>query len=326
MPSEPMWQHALAAVARERAAYTAAVARANDQLRLLLGTMTPHDRTDNRSAEQLGAFAAGHIDSSRFTDVFTPTSAIPADAIPTVRYAQYLLKATLTLGDEAFCFTLPSGEDLRDATRRALAVLGRVFAAGHAVAAIRAKQVIPVQPEPLLSPLPPEQWSKAERGIAPPVAIELDGADLRVGGLETLLQGAQKIVLLVKGAAPPAALVRLITPNVFVMQCADATELGEFTHFEGAGIAAVIPDAIHFVHDPDARTYPRLRVIARPERAIKRLGNITAFQQMEEVRWLDQLAGMYEQQATHNGNTSNTQPHEPGDQLAAWLLKQATLS
>lgn len=325
MPSEASWQNALSTMARERDAFYGAVAVANEQLRHLLARQS-QESNGSRMADQLGWFADGRIDTARFAAQFTTAAPMRTDVLPALRFAQYVLKATLTLSDDALHFTLPEGEDLRDVTTRALAICGRVFAAAHTVAAIRNGNFEPSRHEPLMAPLPPDRWTRAERAIAPPLVIELQGADLRPGGFETLLQGGQKIVLLVKGDAAPAPLVRLITPHVFVAQCGGLEELAEFSRFEGAGIAALLPDGVHFVHQPASHGRATLR-ITRPltEPPRRRIGAISAFQQTEELRWLQQLEFFYNG-ANEQQTAPEAAPHQAGDQLAAWLLKQAQLS
>ena len=324
MPSEK-WSQALAAMSREREAFRAAVARANDQLRLLLARTGAPDRVQQRETEQLGWFASGRIDPARYRDVFSTRESLATDAVPTLRFAQYLFKATLTLGDEAFIVHVLPGEDLRDAVTMSLSTLGRVFAAAHVVNAIRSNRFDAQNLEPLMSRLTPDRWTKAERSIAPPLVVELSGSDLRPGGLEIILQGAQKIVLLVNDTAPPAALVRLITPHVFVQQCGALSELSAFSAYEGPGIAALIPNGLHFIHQPNANGAATLRIVGRPaELAARRLPGITQFQQNEEREWLEQLAQFEERPMAAAAMT--TEQHQPGDQLAAWLLKQAQLS
>ena len=318
-------QAALAALTRERDVFCAATATTLEQVRALAGAAAPHEQLVERAAVQLGPFASGRVDSHRFGELFAASSGIGHEWLSALRHTQYLLKATLMLGDDAFCIDLPAGDDLRDAVNRSLAGLGRVFAGTHAVLSIRAGTYEPNSPEPMLSPLPPDRWTRGERAIAPPLVVELEGADLRVGGLDELLQGAQKIVLLVNGACPPAALVRLISPSVYVQQCRSVDELKDFSSFEGPGIAAVMTDGAQFSSVPTESGWPRLDLRQTVPETRRRLGKITALQQNDELRWLQQLAVVLERTEASPVAEGAPPTVEPGDQLAAWLLKQAQL-
>jgi hypothetical protein len=324
MPSDDRRLAALQFLTRERDSFRAAVSNAADQVRALVSSAAPADTLRSRAAAQLGAFASGHIDTERFGAVFTSATTIAPETVGPLRYVQCLLTATITVNEDAFLVSVQPGEDLREIIVRELSVLGRVFAAAHAVSALRKAPSEAESAEPLLARFPPDRWTRAERALAPPLVVELNGADLRVGGLEELLQGAQKIVLLVKGAAPPAALVRLITPNVFVMQCRELADLAELAAHNGPGIAAVLEAGLPFVFKP-ANGKPGVLELrgAAPETPRRRLGRITAFQQTEELQWLLRLSAPPEPQSA--GPATEAAANNPGDQLAAWLLRQARL-
>jgi len=130
--------------------------------------------------------------------------------------------------------------------------------------------------------------------MAPPLVVELDGSDLRAAALSEFLDGSQKIVLLVRGEAPPAALVRLVTPRTFVLQTSDVAELSRVAGFAGPGVAALVPEsAARFVHDParGAHLHQRITVLSLPKnRSCDRLGDLSGFQQTEELGQLEALA------------------------------------
>jgi hypothetical protein len=157
--------------------------------------------------------------------------------------------------------------------------------------------------------------------------VELQGADLRVGGLEEVLQGMQKLVLLVEGDCPPAALVRLVTPGVFVLQTTDPMELAQLATTSGPGIAALLPEgAARFVHEPRRQGRGQLAAQYLPSEHGRAIGRIGSFQQAEEVRWLRQLA----EDATAASERVESAPAvaavvDPGDRLAAYLLRQTEL-
>src|SRR5687767_11731474 len=103
MPFENRRQSALAALARERDAFCAAIATTLEQVRTLAGSVAPHDQLVDRAALQLGSFASGRVDSHRFGELFASESSIGHEWLSTLRHTQYLLKATLMLGDDAYC-------------------------------------------------------------------------------------------------------------------------------------------------------------------------------------------------------------------------------
>jgi hypothetical protein len=176
---------------------------------------------------------------------------------------------------------------------------------------------------------PPNFWNGAEKGFAPPLVVEVEGQDLKASSLGDLLEGTQKIVLVVNGPAAPAPLVRLITPDVTVIQTDDPLELAALSATPGPGIAALMPEgAARFVHAPGGKTlHERLTVSFLPEKEPgKALGSISRFQQVEELRQLAALA-----ESVQGPAAPVVQPAAVGaemdeaGQLAAWLVHQAKL-
>jgi hypothetical protein len=159
--------------------------------------------------------------------------------------------------------------------------------------------------------------------------MEVEGQDLKVSSLGDLLEGTQKIILVVNGPAAPAPLVRLITPGVTVIQTDDPTDLAVLSATTGPGIAALMPEgAAKFVHAPGGNTLSeRLTVSFLPENEPRKaLGSISVFQQVEELRQLSSLAVSIqvptgpEKEAVAVG----AEMDEAG-QLAAWLIHQAKI-
>jgi hypothetical protein len=168
--------------------------------------------------------------------------------------------------------------------------------------------------------------------------VELDGADLHVGGLADFLDGGFKLVLVVRGESPPASLVRLITPGVLVVQTDQPDDLTLLKEWSGPAVAALVPEtAARFIHEPVRDEKPaRLRVERVPEDPPRvALGGLTAFQQEEELRQLASLAERGPVAAAANGTADlaaigagaggSTGPTnaDPAGALAAWLLQQA---
>ncbi len=111
----------------------------------------------------------------------------------------------------------------------------------------------PAEHDSLLDAAEFRAWNKAERRFAPPLVVEVDGADLHAGALLDFADGREKIVLVVRGAMPPAPLVRCITPGTFVLQTVDGTRPRPLAAFDGPAIAALVPEgAAVFLHDPGA--------------------------------------------------------------------------
>lgn len=206
-------------------------------------------------AAELGTFAAGRIDPARMASVVGVEDAPDPVLHHVMALAQERFETLVHRGDEAFRVVLPPGGDLRDAVRDALAELGRAFAMGRAVEKARTHRFAPDEDHLLLRPWPFHRWAPSEAAMAPPLVVELDGSDLRASGLAEFLDGRVRVVLRVRGQAPPAALARLVSPGVFVAQVTGEAEeaLARLVAAEAPGVVACFePDAgaIGFVHDP----------------------------------------------------------------------------
>jgi hypothetical protein len=176
-----------------------------------------------------------------------------------------------------------------------------------------------------------EAWNTGERRLAPPLVVELEGADLRAADLSDFLDGNVKFVLLVNGEAPPAPLVRLITPSTFVLQTSDETGIDRFAAAKPPAIAAVMPSsAARFVHDPAGGDLlsDRLEIFQLPEKPPrKKLGGVSAWQQREELAQLQNLARGPGAPATTEARAPEaTKQVTSPEKLAAWLLLQTDLN
>lgn len=318
MPSEDKLNTALHYVAAERDAFRSALAATLEQVRGIMAAGHNGDAHERPGAE-LGAFAAGRIRIDRFPDAGARDGKLKKSVLNSIRHAQQLLTATTSIGDPLHIVEVPDNGDLLAAVQDALATAGRAFAAAYAIELIRTGREENGKEETLLGPLPSDRWTRAEREVAPPMVVRVNGNDLRASGLEDLLQGNQKIVLLVDGAAPPAALVRLITPGVFVMQCRTIEELARLQQVPGPAIAAVVEEpAATFVFDGTLHVdYVPQEPPRRPTRTL------TVFRQKEDLEWLKQLANAATVPAPASPEAADTVV--PGDKLAAWLLRQVEL-
>jgi len=319
MPSEEKRGVALQAIRPSIDRFHTAVVKTSDVIRSLLGG--GGDAPDDQTAA-LGFFARGHVDVDRFS-VFTPKQARIAEAAeaPT-RAAHAVLDELLGRGDELFVLTLGEGEALVDRVAERLAEIGRVFSAAHVVELAQRGEYREGEHASMLDGYPYSKWSRSERSFAPGLVVELPGTGFTPAQVVPFLDAAMKMVFVVEGDAPAAALSRVITPGVFVQQETGDAALEAFAAFEGTAVAALLPaDAVSFVHDPAAgeTTYERFVSISFPREIRKRsIGGISASQQAEDYALLETLAVV----PTPTGEAAS----DPAGKLSAWLLSQADLA
>jgi len=328
MPSEDHVLSALGAVVDARDEFHSAVVRAVEEVR---GILRSHgasgDDGIDRLAMELGQFAADTIDPSRLATVLATSDEVNPEIRARIEKASEILVELEGRGDELFRVAVTSGENLRDAVAGGLARAGRAFGAARTVDTAMRGQENPGFTGASAEGFPVKLWNRAEHQIAPPLVVEVSGEDLAVGGLSEFLDGGQKIVLVVDGPAPPAALVRLITPGVMVVQTDDPGDLKVLNGVEGPAIAALLPEGTaRFIHDPSkgSTLAARLLVDFVPDKEPSRpIGRLTAFQQAEELRHLRDLAPAT---GAEKEVAEPVVPATPPDRLAAFLLHQADLS
>jgi hypothetical protein len=324
MPFDELRRRALEALDGRRQAYHSAVAMAADEVRTLLETQrAPRNGKRQRTAAELGLFASGRIDPERFASVFSEQETLEPEAVEKIEAALATLTGLLADGDALFTAKVPAGGDLRDVVRAALARSGKAFGAGRAVENARSG----VRASEYAHGFAQRRWNRAERGIAPPLVVELEGADLRPAGLVDVLEGRQVIVLLVRRPAPPAALARLIAPGVVVAQGTSGDALAALGDWDGPAVVAVVPDGTAaFSYRPSEDGPGTLTIDALPEGALKPIGTLSAARQesdRELLRLLDgAVAGRVVAAAAGNGAAPAV---DPADKLASWLLRQATI-
>ena len=330
---------ALDVLAKAREDFHSALVATSEELRGLLdaGSATAEARAE-RTAAELGAFAVGHIDIERFASFEETGEPLAVTEAPRIEAAARTLKALLERESDLYCVRVEPGSDLRDAVSTALGRAGRAFGAARTVELTRSGKYDEAAHGGWLDSFPPSLWSRRERELAPPLVVEVDGTDLRPGGLAEFLDGVQKIVLVVRGPAPTAALARLITPGLLVMQTDDPADLAIVAQAEGPAIAALVSsDACRFVHHPateDSRG--RLTVHHMPAEEPRRaLGSISAFQQAEAMRQLADLSAGWgfsdPERALPSGDGASASglpvpAATAPDKLAAWILRQADIS
>jgi len=329
MPSDERTRDALAAVTAARDDYRSALVGTADQLRgLLLAQGGGPDAGLDRAAAELGNFATGHIDVERFASLIASDEVLDEASRGHLARAVETLESLTAAGDDVFVAQVPAGGDLSETVARALGEAGRAYGAARTAELARTGRFKAAEHGRWIDHFPPAQWSRNEREIAPPLVVSLRGEDFRAGGLADFLDGTQKIVLIVEGKSPPAALVRCLTPGVHVLQTDDPATLARIGDTEGPAIAALVPsDAARFEHRPGSDGSPRLRLTVEnvpgddPKRS---LGRISAFQQAEELRLLRVLTGATRSvgAAGDGAAGAGAAPATDADVLAAWILGQ----
>ena len=329
MPSDERTRDALAAVTAARDDYRSALVGTADQLRgLLLAQGGEPGAGLDRAAAELGNFGAGHIDVERFASLVASDEVLDEASRGHLARAVETLESLTAAGDDVFVAQVPAGGDLSETVARALGEAGRAYGAARTAELARTGRFKAAEHGRWIDHFPPAQWSRNEREIAPPLVVSLRGEDFRAGGLADFLDGTQKIVLIVEGKSPPAALVRCLTPGVHVLQTDDPATLARIGDTEGPAIAALVPsDAARFEHRPGSDGSPRLRLTVEnvpgddPKRS---LGRISAFQQAEELRLLRVLTGATRSvgAAGDGAAGADAAPATDADVLAAWILGQ----
>jgi hypothetical protein len=330
MPYDDLTLKALAAVAGARDDYRSALIGTVDQLRGLLeaGSGDP-DTGLRKAAAELGSFAGGHIDVEKFASLFTTGQSLDEASRVHLERAIETLESLAAREDDLFVARVPKGSDLPAAVSRLLAEAGRAFGAARTAELARTGRFRADDHKGWIDHFPASLWSRREREIAPPLVLRVDGCDLRAGGLADFLDGSQKLVLLVDGAAPAAALVPCVTPGVHVLQTDDPEQLARSGQVDGPAIAALVPaGCARFEHrpGPDGPVGLRLSVAHLPDEEPKRtLGGISAFRQAEELRQLRSLAAGPAPAFVMPSvdGEARSAPATDADLLAAWILHQA---
>ena len=327
---------ALEALEKAREDFQSVLVATSEELRGLLdaGSATAEARAE-RTAAELGAFAVGHIDIERFAAFEETGEPIAVTEAPRLEAASRTLLSLLERGLDLYYVDVDPGSDLRDAVAKGLGRAGRAFGAARTAELSRSGKYDEATHGGWMDSFPPALWSRREKQLAPPLVVEVDGADFMPGGLADFMDGGQKFVFVVRGVAPPAALARLITPGLVVVQTDDPADLSVVAEAEGPAIVALVPgDACRFVHLP-AEEGGRGRLVVHhmpTEEPTRPLGGISAFQQTEGMRQLAALAAGWGLSApattspSGDGATAPAPAASAADTLAAWILRQADIS
>jgi len=337
MPSEEFDAMILKALARPVGVFESSLAATVEQVR---AAVESHDKSSNgqprEAGAELGAFAVGRMDTDRFTSLLVQSDDLDDMTLGRIQDAYSTLTGLLERKDALIRVDVAPGSSLRNAVADALAEIGRAFGAARMVDLARSSRLQPTEHDSLVRSFGFERWSKIERECAPPLIVHVDGADLRAGGLMEFLDGALKIVLVVRGAATAAPLVPLVRPHALVMQVRDTSDLARLAEWDGPGVAAVMPEGTaRFVHDPSGgtRSWERLTVDFAPQAQRTAIGGYSVRQQAEDLEQLSTLSEKPPEAPAPPAPAAAPAPVaaapvqaiDPADKLAAWLLQQADL-
>jgi hypothetical protein len=292
MQSDPRTAAALAALTAQRENFRWALAAAVEQVGSFLDAQRAVEAEPAaRTAQELGVFASGRLDPERFATLFAEIGGLEAEALERMERARDLLARLLGRGSDLYVTRVSPGADLRAVVAAALAEVGRAFAAARTVELARAGAL-----GPDVADFPDgfafRRWNRAERQIAPPLVVEVDGGDAQVSGLAEFLDGQQKIVLVVRGPAPAAPLARLVSEGVTVAQVGEPAELEPLAEGRGPAVIAVMPEgSARFTHLPGVGPVrERLTVHLLPEADPRAaVGSFGTFQQRQELALLREL-------------------------------------
>ena len=319
MPSEERTAVAVEAIRPRIELFNSALATTSEQIRgLLAGTgESPEDQT-----VALGNFAAGHVDVERFSAFTRRPERVESAAEQPIRAAQRALDDLLHMSDSLFVLELEKGANLSAAVSARLAAIGNAFSAAHVVELAKRGRYREEEHGHLLDGLAYADWSHAERELAPGLVIELDGSDFTPAQVAPYLDAGMKMVFVVKGDAPAAALARLVTPGIFVQQVIENAGLDAFAAWNGTAVAAVMPQgAVSFVHDPAAgdSSFERFTTLEMPKEIRRRnIGGLSPAQQSEDLQLLESMAVI--------PSPAGEAASDPAGKLSAWLLSQTSLA
>jgi len=330
MPSDERITQALEALAGAKEGFSSSVAMSAEEVRGILDREREVDESPQvKLAHELGPFAAGRIDLDRLAPFVSANAKLDQEKRDRVQKAYEALTGLRKAGDGLFTARVEVDGYLRGGITKALGKAGTAFGAARSVEWALHDIAHPEGVEDALEAFAPNLWNRAEKGCAPPLVVEVEGQDLKASSLGDLLEGSQKVILVVNGPAAPAPLVRLITPGVTVIQTDDPLELAALSATPGPGIAALMPEgAAKFVHAPGGRTLnERLTVSYLPEKEPRKaLGSVSAFQQVEELRQLAALAASLQTPEVPEGEPVGVGAEmDEAGQLAAWLIHQAKI-
>jgi len=348
MPSDEKAREVLEVLSGPRARFDESLMLTIEEIQGFLAMhRDPEEDSAGRVAMELGTFAAGRIDTERFAALMKDHGELDHEIRHELDVALETLTRLHERGDSLFLAQVAQGGDLRDAVARALAEIGRAFAAARLVKAARTGGG-EAELDASRNGFPFPEWSVEERKVAPPLVVTLHGEDLVAGGLMEFLDGSLKIGLVANSKGPPAPLAELLLPGLWVEQAGDVEALTGFGASAAPGIAAVMSDgAALFRHDPGAgdSVTECLTVESLPESDPRtRIGRVSVAQQLRALNQLKTLRSLVEapapqaappEVAAEPAPTAAAAAAQPvavpaeadaAGQLAGWLLSQTDLT
>jgi hypothetical protein len=329
MPSDTSIALALAALARPIAEFHALVGAAIVQGEAVLAAQHSDAMARAEAASlSLGRFADSRIDAGRFAALFPAVLPLESDAVGALEHALLVLRGVQARGDDFFVVEVPPGGRFGSTLESAFEMIGVALGAVLMEEQIRAGRYEGDQ-QRLLRTQYFRTWSSAERRAAPPLVFLADGADLQPGALLDYTDGREKIVLVVRGASPPAPLARCISPNTFVLQTVDGNGLDRFASYDGPALAALVPEgAAVFMHDPAGGREPwqRLTVQHLPDAPKRAIGGQSVWQMTQDLRVLASLATTPFAVPTPTGKEAARAvgADDAAERIAAWLVAQSS--
>lgn len=319
MPSEERRAIALEAIRPRIEMFQSALTVTINQVR---GLLAGSGNTADDQSAALGKFAQGKMDLDRFASFAPKAARIDSAAEAPVRAAQDVLKSLLARGDDLFILQTEAGKGLGHQLSVRLAQIGCAFAAARVVDMAKNGAYKEDKHAATLQRFPYAVWNSSERAMTPALLVEVSGEDFKPSAIVPLLDTNMKIVFVVSGDAPAAALSRVISPGVFVQQETGDASLDAFSAFKGIAVAAYLAKtAVSFVHDPSSGStvYDHFVSLAFPKEVRKRaIGGISPAQQAEDYALLESLSVPPELAAEAAS--------DPAGKLSAWLLSQTNLS
>ncbi|HEX5139043.1 MAG TPA: hypothetical protein VFY93_18890, partial [Planctomycetota bacterium] len=179
-------------------AFRSALALTIGQIRGFLATQQAAEGPEGPAEKaMLGAFAAGRIDFERFGSLLARAPAVDAFSLGRIEDACEVLRE-VELAPIGEVHAEPGG-DLRGTVARALGTVGRAFGAARVFELARTGRYREADHGSFLDVFPFARWSRAERLLAPPLVVRVEGRGLFAEPLAEFLDGAVKIVLVVAG-------------------------------------------------------------------------------------------------------------------------------
>lgn len=282
----------------------------------------------------LGEFASGRIDPEKFAMISAGSAPLDVVGCAVLERAGEALEGLLAAGDELLFVSVPSGTSPAHAIAARLSKIGSAFGVAALVELVRRRTYDPLVHGLPFEEYPFEKWTRAERKLAPPLVVYLNGANLDPFEMAKFVDGAMQIVLLVEGPCAPAPLARVISPGVFVAQASDVSSLAMLDGFEGPAVVAVMSDSeAAFVHDPrrGASAWQRLQIGRMPATTPRKsIGSRSAAQMREDLALLASLA---EQPVFPSNSTDalfaaigGANGTDPVERLASWVLGESKVA